>query len=107
MANIWSIFFLLQKNSIFQSIKHRSGYGTDETSPTAKWSLVNMINNRQTGAGPKPGSFSQSERCKINNNFLPNYKKTLKEFDRKLFCGTFSRDGNYFLTASQGELTGP
>lgn len=52
--------------------------------------------------GPKHGSFSQNERCKIFNNKIPNRKeKHLIKFHTKVFCGVFSKDGDYFITASQ------
>lgn len=61
-----------------------------------------MINKRQNGIGAKNGAFTPPQRCKINNNYIPNYKKSLFSVEKKIFCGTFSRDGNHFVTASQG-----
>lgn len=92
----------LQTNAVYQSIKCGSGFGSDDTSPVAKWSLVDMINKRQNGMGAKCSAFTQPQRCKINNNYIPNYKKNLFSAEKKIFCGIFSRDGNHFVTASQG-----
>lgn len=44
------IFYLFQKNYIYQSIKYGSGFNTDDTSPVAKWSLVQMLQNRQVNS---------------------------------------------------------
>lgn len=56
----------------------------------------------QNGIGNKQGSFLQPERCKISNNYFPNCKEAVMSYDAKVFCGTFSRNGKHFLTASQG-----
>lgn len=53
--------------------------------------------------GWKQGSFTQPERCKLSNNYFPNCKEAIMSYDAKVFCGTFSRDGNHFVTASQGK----
>lgn len=53
--------------------------------------------------GTKQGAFLQPERCKLSNNFFPNCKEAIMSYDAKVFCGTFSRNGNHFVTAGQGE----
>lgn len=99
-----SFLFHVQTNAVYQNIKFGSGFGSDDTSPVAKWSLLDMIHKRQNGIGVKNGAFTQPQRCKINNNYIPNYKKSLFSVEKKIFCGTFSRDGNHFVTASQGKI---
>lgn len=94
----------LKKNYIYQSIKYGSGFGTDETSPMAKWSIVKMLQNRQNGIGSKQGAFLQPERCKLSNNYFPNCKEPIMSYDAKVFCGTFSRNGKHFVTASQDHM---
>lgn len=47
-------------------------------------------------------NFSYPNKCRISNWFLPNEVKLLDTYEGKVFCGIFSRDGNYFVTASQG-----
>lgn len=42
--------FPFQRNYIYQSIKYGSGFGTDDTSPVAKWSMVKMLQNRQVNS---------------------------------------------------------
>ncbi|XP_031619571.1 DDB1- and CUL4-associated factor 11 [Contarinia nasturtii] len=94
----------LKKNYIYQSIKYGSGYGTDNTSPVAKWSIVKMLQNRQNGIGSKQGQFLQPERCKVSNNYLPNSKEAVHSYEAKVFCGIFSRNGKHFVTASQDNM---
>lgn len=53
--------------------------------------------------GKSHGQLTQPERCKISNNYLPDSKETIMSYDAKIFCGTYSRDGRRFVTASQGE----
>lgn len=101
---LWIFPHFVQTNALYQNIKYGSGFGSDGTSPVAKWSLLDMINKRQNGIGAKNGAFTQPQRCKINNNYIPNYKKVLFSVEKKIFCGTFSRDGNRFITASQGKI---
>ncbi|EAT40857.1 AAEL007451-PA [Aedes aegypti] len=92
----------LKKSAIYQSIKQASGYGADASSPSEKFSVLNMLAQRQSGLGTKGGPFVQSDKCKINNLFLPNRtEKHVYNCNSKVFCGTFSRDGTQFITASQ------
>lgn len=57
----------------------------------------------KNGIGTKYGAFTPSEQCKISNRFIPNKRVyCLFHLDAKVFCGNFSRDGKYFMTASQG-----
>lgn len=75
----------------------------DDTSFKGNWSIPQMIANRQIGLGARPGQFTQYEKCKIGNSYVPNKKqKTLMNLQTKVFCGTYSRDGHHFVTASQG-----
>lgn len=92
----------LKKSAIYQSIKQASGYGADASSPSEKFSVLNLLAQRQSGMGTKGGPFIQSDKCKINNLFLPNRtEKHIVNCNSKVFCGTFSRDGSQFISASQ------
>lgn len=46
--------------------------------------------------------FSYANKCKISNRFLPNEMSILESYGGKAFCGIYSKDGDYFITASQG-----
>ncbi|PNF20119.1 DDB1- and CUL4-associated factor 11 [Cryptotermes secundus] len=63
-------------------------------------SIAAMINARERGMFGR-SSFTQGDRCKITNNYIPNKMKTVATYHSKAFCGTYSEDGNYFLTACQ------
>lgn len=92
----------LKKSEFYQSIKQASGYDADNSSPTKKFSLLDMLAKRESGLGSKGGPFIQSDRCKVNNLFLPNRtEKHVYNCNSKVFCGRFSRDGSKFISASQ------
>jgi WD40 repeat protein len=86
-------------------VKQASGFGNqDDKDPETKWSMLQMLRQRQHGVGPKYGSFTQFDKCKINNLFLPNHKeRTVVRLDSKIFCGVFSKDGKKFVTGSQDQ----
>lgn len=108
--DIFKLFFILlecfvscfsfQNNPIYNQIKSASGFGQRVLEEADnKWSMLKMLNSRQSG-----GSFLRNERCKINNLFLPNQsERALIRLDAKVFCGTFNREGNRFLTGSQDQ----
>lgn len=90
----------MQKNELYEMIKQASGYG--QTNLQAPWSMLKMISNRQSGVGARDGSFTQFDRSKINNHFLPNKKeRTVLKMNSKVFCGVLSQDGSRFVAASQ------
>lgn len=91
----------LQKNQIYQSIKQASGFKADGSSPEAKWSFLKLLANRQMGHGIKGGPMTNSTKAKITNLFLPNESKNLKKLGAKVFCGLYSTNGDYYLTAGQ------
>ncbi|KAL1456345.1 hypothetical protein WDU94_001082 [Cyamophila willieti] len=66
--------------------------------------LLSMITKRQCAAS----GFSRSERCKLNNMYLPN-KMThqVGRYSGKVFTGTFSKSGDRLLTGAQGKLFAP
>ncbi|CAO1380771.1 unnamed protein product [Diamesa serratosioi] len=95
-----------EKNPLYQDIKNASGFGekVDENEPDNKWSLLKMVNDRQSGVGQKKGAFTQNDKCKINNLYIPNHaEKSLIKLETKIFCGNFTKDGDRFLTGSQDQ----
>lgn len=48
--------------------------------------------------------FTRAERCSITNHYLPNHSLPLMKLDSKVYCGTLSKDGKYFITATQDHL---
>jgi DDB1- and CUL4-associated factor 11 len=67
---------------MYNQIKISSGFGNRvDEAVDFKWSLVNAINKRQNG-----GSFLRSEKCKVNNIFLPNQcERQLAHLESKVF----------------------
>ncbi|XP_014477688.1 PREDICTED: DDB1- and CUL4-associated factor 11 [Dinoponera quadriceps] len=62
-------------------------------------SIVSMIQKRTIGS-----AFNTIEKCCINNNLLPNRFDLISNHKSKIFCGTYSNDGKFFLTASQDKV---
>lgn len=99
LLNLFNLFYF-QESPIYNQIKSASGFGkqVDEVADN-KWSLVKLINSRQNG-----GSLLRNDKCKINNLYLPNCcERPLVRLDSKVFCGSFTRDGNRFVTGSQDQ----
>lgn len=63
--------------------------------------MAAMLARREHGGGKASGSFSHGERCHIGNRYLPNEMSVLARYPGKAFCGTYSPDGNYFISACQ------
>lgn len=57
----------------------------------------------QRGVGPY-NCFSYALKNRINNKYLPNKMWPMATYTGKVFCGIFSKDGNLFITASQGTM---
>lgn len=65
--------------------------------------VCSSILNREKGIY-KTGGFSCERKCRITNNYLPNYLENQDRYDSKVFCGIFSNDGERFLSASQDHI---
>ena len=63
--------------------------------------IPSLLNNRQLGM-KGTGSFSEGDRSYIGHSYLPNNFKPVGNFNHKVFCGTYSKEGDVFLSASQG-----
>lgn len=61
-------------------------------------SIVPLIQNRTTKYG-----FKNSEICRISNSLVPNTHKNLASYSGKLYCGVHSKDGRFFINATQGK----
>ncbi|XP_032668188.1 DDB1- and CUL4-associated factor 11-like isoform X3 [Odontomachus brunneus] len=62
-------------------------------------SITSMIQKRTIGP-----AFNTVDKCWINNNYLPNRFDVINQYNSKIFCGSHSKDGRLFLTASQDRL---
>ncbi|XP_071446703.1 DDB1- and CUL4-associated factor 11 isoform X1 [Hetaerina americana] len=63
-------------------------------------SVTEMVKLRERGIQGTNG-FSRGDCCKISNCYLPNKKGIVASYRSKAFCGTYSKDGNVFLSACQ------
>lgn len=83
----------LDKSEISLVTKQACGYLDGMDKPC---NVTSMIQRRALGP-----NFSIGERCGITNRFLPNKMHQVAKYRTKAFCGSFSKDGRFFLTASQ------
>ncbi|KAK6174585.1 hypothetical protein SNE40_017832 [Patella caerulea] len=93
----------LKSNFVLQDVKVKSGRfhpRTDERYNTK--SLTELIQKREIGLS-RHQKFTQGDLCVINSKFLPNRVRTVATYSQKAFCGTYSQDGNIFLSASQDQ----
>ncbi|XP_075230110.1 DDB1- and CUL4-associated factor 11 isoform X2 [Lycorma delicatula] len=65
--------------------------------------LVSLLNSRENGMHGS-GSFTRGDKCKISNSHLPNRLQKVDMYCNKAFCGTYSSDGEQFLTACQDRV---
>lgn len=87
---------MFQKHEI--SLATKQACGISDSSSRQNLSITSMIQKRIIGP-----AFSTAERCRISNNFLPNKNDLITKYNSsKIYCGSYSKDGNLFLTASQG-----
>lgn len=91
----------IRKNDIYEEVLLKSGRSSafDKSHPT----VLHMLYKRQTGMR-KQISFAASDRRVISTPYLPNYCDTVFSCRQKAFCGTYSADGNIFLSASQDQI---
>lgn len=62
--------------------------------------ILRMINEREFGMFGAQ-QFTRGNRCLITSRFLPNTPHVVQHYSQKAFCGTYSEDGELFLTACQ------
>nr|XP_022344745.1 DDB1- and CUL4-associated factor 11-like isoform X1 [Crassostrea virginica]XP_022344746.1 DDB1- and CUL4-associated factor 11-like isoform X1 [Crassostrea virginica] len=64
--------------------------------------VLNMLQNRELGRNKKQ-QFTMEDQRTITCQYLPNQNATVADYGYKAFCGTYSKDGNIFLSASQDQ----
>ncbi|CAK9798391.1 DDB1- and CUL4-associated factor 11 [Anthophora quadrimaculata] len=62
-------------------------------------SVTSMIQRRALGP-----SFTTGERRRISSSFLPKYLYEVAKYSNKAFCGSYTKDGRFFLTACQDKF---
>ncbi|KMQ87406.1 wd repeat-containing protein 23, partial [Lasius niger] len=71
--------------------------GIVHNSDQENMSIIPVIQRRNL----RREDFSPSEICRLRNSFLPNNPHMLKKYDSKVYCGIYSKDGRYFINATQ------
>ncbi|OWF53520.1 DDB1- and CUL4-associated factor 11 [Mizuhopecten yessoensis] len=92
---------LLEKSDLKQLILGQSGR-TQKRPRMSIPTLPHMIQNREIGAN-RFQQFTGGDRRIIGCQFLPNHQDVVAKYHHKVFCGTFSKEGNIFLTACQDQ----
>ncbi|XP_035212126.1 DDB1- and CUL4-associated factor 11-like isoform X2 [Stegodyphus dumicola] len=92
----------LKGSDLSQVIKLNSGALNDRpaNSTSGMNPLLSMLRCREVGMNGRL-CFSQGDRCQITQRVLPNKKDMLDRYHGKVFCGTFARDGDVFMSAAQ------
>ncbi|XP_025835140.1 DDB1- and CUL4-associated factor 11 isoform X2 [Agrilus planipennis] len=90
---------ILDASEFSSSVRQACGLGISRIK-FPKTNFTQMLLNREKGMTTY-NNFSHPNKCRIANEFLPNVMKTLEAYAGKAFCGTFSKNGNHFITASQ------
>lgn len=94
--------FLLQESDIFLSTSLAAGVSKYDCKAFSS-RIPSLIYQRQIGMNGVD-RFSQRDRSFIGHNYLPNEFCQVANYNHKMFCGSYSKDGNIFLSASQGGL---
>jgi WD repeat-containing protein 23 len=68
---------------------------------TLKTGLPQLLAAREMGQVSRTCGFDGPHRNLISSRFLPNTVRKVANYGVKAFCGSYSKDGDIFLTASQ------
>lgn len=85
------------KNQILGDSGRLQKNGIMKKKPTT---LVGLLQNREIGRRGNQ-QFTCSDRRAISCQYLPNSRTVIDNYYHKAFCGTYSKEGNIFLTAAQ------
>lgn len=90
----------IKKNDLYEEILLKSGrsHCQDKSQPT----VTHMLYKRQLGM-QKQLSFSPAHQRVMRTPYLPNNLELMACYRQKAFCGTYSEDGNIFLSAAQDQ----
>jgi len=67
--------------------------------------LLSLLQNRETGdvLNHRFGNFSNGAKRQLLENVLPNSPSEVAKYHQKVFCGTYSRKGDLFMSACQDQ----
>ncbi|XP_070537289.1 DDB1- and CUL4-associated factor 11-like [Ptychodera flava] len=77
----------------------RNGY----CGKTLPWFIPSMLKQREIGCCRNDGRFASSDCSVISSCFLPNKMRVVAAYQHKAFCGSYSQEGNVFLSACQDQ----
>lgn len=86
-------------------IESRSGY---LRCPGESRTFVSCLQDRELGVKKVKPKMSEgciaSNRTIIGSCILPNKRCKLDQYTHKVFCGSYSREGDFFMTSSQDHM---
>lgn len=93
----------LKKSDIYAHVMRSSGRWSDHRwlsmlNPT----IPNILAKRELGLNT-PHSFPRGELCLLNARYLPTKMRKVQQYGHKVFCGSYSANGEVFLSASQDQ----
>lgn len=92
---------IIHDNDIKQQILLASGR-LHKNKHYCRPTVAHMLQKREIGTNRKP-CFSNGDCTAISTLYIPNTMKRVACYRNKAFCGTYSKDGNIFLTAAQDQ----
>lgn len=90
----------IRENDIHEEILRQSG--RSRAFDKSQQTVTHMVYKRQTGMSSR-AKFEGHHRRVLTTPFLPNYCDMVASYRQKAFCGTYSTDGNIFLSAAQDQ----
>ncbi|GFY49286.1 DDB1- and CUL4-associated factor 11 [Trichonephila inaurata madagascariensis] len=92
----------LKGSDLSQAILLSTGALNDRhsNSPPGMIPLPSMLRSRELGMNGRH-HFTLGDRCQIMQRVIPNKKDTLDRYHGKVFCGTFTKNGDVFMSAAQ------
>ena len=96
------------KNSDFYE-ETQSGLGSDLSKsnrfPIKNPMLTNVIKNREIGDihGHRFGHYTLGAKRQVAAHLLPKHAYEQADFDAKVFCGSHSKEGDWFMSACQDQ----
>ncbi|XP_072024526.1 DDB1- and CUL4-associated factor 11-like [Amphiura filiformis] len=91
----------IDKSELKQQMLGQAGLKHDASLPTAV-SVNRLLRKRSLGRCSQ-GHFTPNDCAMLGANYLPNQMEIVARLNSKVFCGTYSKDGNVFLSACQDQ----
>ena len=69
-----------------------------------QYEKINASHLQAGNFGRSSRNFSHPHKCAIYSKILPNRKTEIARHSSKLFCGSYSTNGDIFMSACQGTI---